>query len=236
MNTNLAETAVDKLTAQIGEALFGQPGLNLMELAQMVKGMHLESRHFDVEAMLAACVPGGDIADPQSIADNIREWFPAQSTPVGQWDAHSLWAMAQLSSGEGIEDGVKRIESALAARQPVGDATSVAVIVGELTSFVAHIAACASNRDGTVTIPASVKKFAGQLTERCDSMKLVFNAVQADAPPAQAVDLGKFTDEDVKAWVERNDLGGSFGSLTDARCAFDDARSAHLIDSQAVKS
>ncbi|MCU1021449.1 hypothetical protein [Stenotrophomonas maltophilia] len=51
---------------------------------------------------------------------------------------------------------------------------------------------------------------------------------------AQAVDLGQFTDADVRAWVERNDLGGSFGSLTDARCAFDDARSAHLIDGKAV--
>ncbi|MBR7942321.1 hypothetical protein [Burkholderia cenocepacia] len=29
----------------------------------------------DVEAMLRACVPGGDICDPQRIADSIREWF-----------------------------------------------------------------------------------------------------------------------------------------------------------------
>ncbi|WP_175706793.1 hypothetical protein [Burkholderia ambifaria] len=31
--------------------------------------------HFDVEAMLRACVPGGDIVDPQRVCDNIREWF-----------------------------------------------------------------------------------------------------------------------------------------------------------------
>ncbi|HHA2813714.1 TPA: hypothetical protein ACOFCD_000871 [Stenotrophomonas maltophilia] len=36
---------------------------------------------FDLEAMLAACVPGGDIADPQVIADNIRHWFAAQPSP-----------------------------------------------------------------------------------------------------------------------------------------------------------
>ncbi|VWD20230.1 hypothetical protein [Burkholderia contaminans] len=29
----------------------------------------------DVEAMLIACVPGGDIVDPQLVCDNIREWF-----------------------------------------------------------------------------------------------------------------------------------------------------------------
>ncbi|WP_254228643.1 hypothetical protein [Burkholderia cenocepacia] len=29
----------------------------------------------DVEALLRACVPGGDICDPQRIADSIREWF-----------------------------------------------------------------------------------------------------------------------------------------------------------------
>lgn len=50
--------------------------------------------------------------------------------------------------------------------------------------------------------------------------------------PAQGIDQGQFTDADVRAWVERNDLGGSFGNFTDARCAFDDARSAHLIDGQ----
>ena len=29
---------------------------------------------FDVDAMLAACVPGGSIVDPQVVADNIRAW------------------------------------------------------------------------------------------------------------------------------------------------------------------
>ncbi|KWF74569.1 hypothetical protein WL89_30930 [Burkholderia cenocepacia] len=47
----------------------------------------------DIEAMLCACVPGGDICDPQRVADSIREWFaelgvqadaPAEAR---QWDA-----------------------------------------------------------------------------------------------------------------------------------------------------
>lgn len=115
---------------------------------------------FDVDAMLAACVPGGSIVDPQVVADNIRTWAahrkPAELAHASvleqiaqQWDgcqydapgemvdigaairragerlsaeqaeqgvdAHTLWAMAQLAPGEGIEDGVRRIEKALAA-------------------------------------------------------------------------------------------------------------------------
>ncbi|MBR7929441.1 hypothetical protein [Burkholderia ambifaria] len=41
----------------------------------------------DVEAMLRACVPGGDIVDPQLVCDNIREWIDEHraqaSAPVG---------------------------------------------------------------------------------------------------------------------------------------------------------
>lgn len=42
---------------------------------------------FDQEEMLAACVPGGDIADPQTIADNIRHWFAARRSMGGQKNA-----------------------------------------------------------------------------------------------------------------------------------------------------
>lgn len=63
----------------------------------------------------------------QSIAEVERRLAPgiAASQPGGQ-DAHELWAMAQLVPGEGIEDGVRRIEAALAARQPVGEAVELA--------------------------------------------------------------------------------------------------------------
>lgn len=38
----------------------------------------------NVEAMLAACVPGGSICDPQQVADSIREWFAVfASQPPG---------------------------------------------------------------------------------------------------------------------------------------------------------
>ncbi|WP_438452124.1 hypothetical protein, partial [Listeria monocytogenes] len=37
----------------------------------------------DVEAMLRACVPGGNICDPQRIADSIREWFNERGAREG---------------------------------------------------------------------------------------------------------------------------------------------------------
>lgn len=37
------------------------------------------------------------------------------------------------------------------------------------------------------------------------------------------------SDADIAAWVERHDLGADFGSSLDARCAFEDAQTAHLL-------
>jgi hypothetical protein len=34
------------------------------------------------EALIAACVPGGDTCDPQRVADAIREWFASRGTPA----------------------------------------------------------------------------------------------------------------------------------------------------------
>lgn len=33
----------------------------------------------DVESLIASCVPGGSVCDPQAVADNIREWFVGRS-------------------------------------------------------------------------------------------------------------------------------------------------------------
>jgi hypothetical protein len=64
---------------------------------------------------------------------------------------------------------------------------SVAVIVGELTSFVAHIATSHSNRDGTVTLPPSVKSVAASLIERCDLSPLVYRTPPPPSDAAQGV-------------------------------------------------
>lgn len=82
---------------------------------------------FDLEAMLAACVPGGDIADPQVIADNIRRWFAVQPSPGGQGDAPPCWwidhgTYGQITQRQDEADAAvnagKRVVS-YAARQPV---------------------------------------------------------------------------------------------------------------------
>ncbi len=52
-----------------------------------------KSAYIDVEAMLAACVPGGSIADPQAIADAIRAWFAEQ--PAAQEAVPHAWMTKQ---------------------------------------------------------------------------------------------------------------------------------------------
>lgn len=143
MNTTMADGAAQRLVAQIGEALFGQPGLPLMELAEKVKGMRLASSHFDVEAMLAACVPGGSIVDPQVVADRIRHWFDAQPSPAGQgearaeFEAWARWFAASVTRGDDGEYASNFTNSlwlawqaSLAARQPAGAAVKDCLTVG----------------------------------------------------------------------------------------------------------
>ncbi|WP_440568396.1 hypothetical protein [Stenotrophomonas sp. STK17_22] len=101
-------------------------------------------RSFDLEAMLAVCVPGGDIADPQVIADNIRHWFAAQPSPGGQdalATARELLAAEYDKAGERVfadrarkgqydnDPDVHAIVAALAARQPVGEKEVVDAMV-----------------------------------------------------------------------------------------------------------
>lgn len=133
-----------------------------------------------------------------------------------QGDALSTAARAVIAAHDGpdfITDAlVDALRAALAARQP-----GAQVPYGFVLDWK-HA-------------PASFTTKAGVAAEHRDYKNCTVVPVYR-APPAQGIDLGKFTDADVRAWVERNDLGGSFGSFTDARCAFDDARSAHLIDSQ----
>ena len=43
------------------------------ELSNRMSDLH--ARTFDIERMLADCVPGGCSVDPQHVADSIRGWF-----------------------------------------------------------------------------------------------------------------------------------------------------------------
>ncbi|HEL7630564.1 TPA: hypothetical protein UL921_002395 [Stenotrophomonas maltophilia] len=176
MNTTMADGAEQRLDAQIAEALFGQPGMSKMDVANRVRELRgdgpallvggrtggsarlgdslppLPCTHynacgdgseplytseqmrdyalsaqpcppssFDLESMLAACVPGGDIADPQVIADNIRRWFAAQPSPAVQAElVQEALEYFEQSGDAGDRKYVEAIRNALAARQPVG--------------------------------------------------------------------------------------------------------------------
>ncbi|HDS1584990.1 TPA: hypothetical protein QEL08_002743 [Stenotrophomonas maltophilia] len=50
-------------------------------LAHHLSAQPSQPSSLDLEAMLATCVPGGSIVDPQVVADNIRHWFSAQPSP-----------------------------------------------------------------------------------------------------------------------------------------------------------
>nr|WP_164082621.1 hypothetical protein [Stenotrophomonas pavanii] len=50
MNASMADGARERLVAQMGEALFGQPGLTLMELVEKVKASHCGGCHREIEA------------------------------------------------------------------------------------------------------------------------------------------------------------------------------------------
>lgn len=66
----------------------------------------------DVELLPRYGFPDGNEPRPVPCADGYwTPWHLAQQAAVV--DAHELWAAAQLAPGEGIEDGVSRIEDIL---------------------------------------------------------------------------------------------------------------------------
>lgn len=59
-----------------------------------------QSPHFDAEALIMACIPGGSICDPQQVADAIREYV---TTPARHPDTVRLdWLSACTSEAEGV--------------------------------------------------------------------------------------------------------------------------------------
>ncbi len=140
MNT-MADGARDRLVAQIGEILFGQPGLTLMELAEKVKGMRAQQpvaiaagiSEFGV--LECNLLPGG-IDQLQSIGEGAF-LYVAQPSPAGQGDAlPPLPSMGYEVRGTGMgphdvyytpaaytaEQMHAYARAALAARQPVAAA------------------------------------------------------------------------------------------------------------------
>ncbi len=137
MNT-MADGARDRLVAQIGEALFGQPGLTLMELAEKVKGMraHAATTALGFPVVIDPTVtPGTFEIRPPSPAGQGDATFTfsdrakADALEAGQYgfteaDGKDLGYTACI---EACVDAICRVLElpehlpALAARQPVGE-------------------------------------------------------------------------------------------------------------------
>ncbi len=135
MNTNMADGAAQRLVAEMGQVLFGQPGLNLMELAEKVKGM-TEPNHLQrwSEVIGQTCI---------------------QPSPAGQGDALDLdhvLSLADVHAEESREDGMRVLDrggllafaqdvaAALDAREPVGAAVKnpLTVVAGQAVAWMTH--------------------------------------------------------------------------------------------------
>ncbi|MCU1123568.1 hypothetical protein ABK045_20385 [Stenotrophomonas pavanii] len=207
-----------------------------------------QSSSIDLEAMLAACVPGGDMADPQVIADNIRHWFAAQPFPGGQEDDSDL--LAELRDVEDyFEDvdpnpihlaTVRAAIEALAARQPVGE--PVVISKGARECLQEIIDNCWRDEDQAVASEIG---------------RLMQGPLYTAPPalPAQAVDLGPGLDAAASLIQKKaDDYADEFGyddmgALSFGRGHHAEVKSAHhffmlelvdelraLIDSQAVRN
>ncbi len=122
MNT-MADGARERLVAQIGEALFGQPGLTLMELAEKVKGMR--SPFLIEEEPLPADMRLGSV--------DYLDYLNDQPSPAGQGDTETFYVCEKCNyhyhdvavSECDCEPGASRFRkvqlfpSPIAARHPV---------------------------------------------------------------------------------------------------------------------
>lgn len=127
----LATVPYDRARDLIGDAYnAGTHGIGYSQQAMelhdaIIPAQPAQPSSLDLEAMLATCVPGGSIVDPQVVADNIRHWFSAQPSPGGQ-DALELLArflqepMHDLDMDHEISLRAARdaIAFALSTRQP----------------------------------------------------------------------------------------------------------------------
>ncbi|WP_329914527.1 hypothetical protein [Stenotrophomonas sp. SMYL86] len=114
MNNNMAERASERLDAQIADALFGQPGMSKMDVANRLRELR------------------GDGAPVLSDTG-----IPTSPSTAGQGDALAEAARRVVSDidsddyhGEISEATYAALQSALAARQPVGQEPVTVVVPG----------------------------------------------------------------------------------------------------------
>ena len=137
MNT-MADGAAQRLVAQIGEALFGQPGLTLMELAEKVKGMRTcgdERPCINCYSDQGACLGPA----PQSMRQEPVAWIsrircvgpeygkeiygklPVQSLNPLYYEHIPLYAATPSPAGQGNALPPIREDQPLRGDEPIGE-------------------------------------------------------------------------------------------------------------------
>lgn len=221
MNT-MADGAAQRLVAQIGEALFGQPGLDLMELAEKVKGMATPDGH---AAALHAAVSAIYFDDSSDYLSGLWTVVCALDPAVGKLLEHDPAAAYEAT---------KPGQTALAAQpSPVGQGDALATLQQQYDKLLAafdrqveaaeKIAATALEQDDRIEEleealaarqpvgqePVSYQTWRPWKNSWVETTREWYEKDLADgaypvralyaAPPAQAVDLGQFR-ESVICW------------------------------------
>lgn len=145
MNSNMAEGASERLDAQIADALFGQPGMSKMDVANRLR----ELRGAGTPLLCSSCYGLGVIGytSGQTPEQFEQGEYPcpdcaAQPSPAGHNDAlvdtarrniRQFISKASFSSSvdkQAALSCVDVLEEALAARQPVGATVKDSLTVG----------------------------------------------------------------------------------------------------------
>ena len=266
MNTELPDAAVQKMTAQIGEALFGQPGLDLIEIANRCVAersrfgfepiLHAsifdacsdELNHLRADmSQIAGCLPGVYYMDPP---DGGNVSIPEQVRRMAEDAAQHRRAVQPSPAGQ--EDALvtdAMVEAAHAAYWAHPDDS------GEDRPCIrAALEAALAARQ-----PVGQEPVAWQGKGNCPGVIGQWHYISEDeyrhniehpiagyevralyaAPPAQAVDLGQFR-EAVEHWgrdLLSDHLGGYLGGKAWDEASAKLARLRALIDSsKAVQS
>ncbi|WP_321853141.1 hypothetical protein [Burkholderia cenocepacia] len=148
----------------------------------------------DVEAMLRACVPGGDICDPQRIADSIREWFDEH----GQNAAQAAILTREEIGEAWRQGGSVGVEMALRSAAAQADARDYAM--GHCDGWNECLEAQASQADARVGLTAEQREaieHAVLVAGHCRDGYLgdVLNSILA-AHPGQPEPRAEVTDDD----------------------------------------
>ena len=146
MSTTMADGARERLVAQIGEALFGQPGLTLMELAEKVKGddgcpMVLVSQEFksqaDYDAEISSAIANLLRLNNLGLAGSAPEMveklliLAAQPSPAGQVGISAEWVLGYLAT-DAPEESRKAIRNAFAEYAALSAARQPAPVLGDV--------------------------------------------------------------------------------------------------------